>query len=122
MTATPPSRAAPGPPWNASWACWRSTTRASCGPPSPTGRPTRRPRADWSAMAVPPEDRPSFAPIRVDASIWALDANPGRIEAAANAWRSLATATGDVGDDLNSESRTLLGSDWAGDARDTFAA
>ena len=38
-------------------------------------------------MAIPPEDRE----IRVDAALWELEANPGRIESAATAWRRLPT-------------------------------
>ncbi len=67
-------------------------------------------------MAIPPEDRE----IRVDASLWELEANPGRIESAAAAWRRLGQATTRVGDDLDADTKKLLGSDWAGNARDSF--
>ncbi|HCT75801.1 MAG TPA: calcium-binding protein [Micromonosporaceae bacterium] len=69
-------------------------------------------------MAIPPEDRE----IRVDAGLWQLEANPGRIEAAAAAWRRLAKAGTTIGDDIDGDTKKLLGSQWAGKARDSFAA
>ncbi|GIH09349.1 hypothetical protein Rhe02_74160 [Rhizocola hellebori] len=68
-------------------------------------------------MAIPPEDRE----IRVDAALWELEANPGRIEAASAAWRRLGKSTTTIGDDLDADTKKLLGSDWAGKARDSFA-
>jgi hypothetical protein len=71
-------------------------------------------------MAIPPEDREQFAPITVPDTTWKLNANPGRIEGAADAWRRLAKAATDRGDDIDADTRKLLGSDWAGPARDSF--
>ncbi|MEQ4301069.1 M91 family zinc metallopeptidase [Plantactinospora sp. B6F1] len=67
-------------------------------------------------MGFPPEDRE----IRVDAALWDLQANPGRIESAASAWRRFGKESVAVGDDLDADSRKLLGSEWAGAARDSF--
>ena len=52
--------------------------------------------------------------------MWELEANPGRIESAATAWRRLGKAATTVGDDLDADTKKLLGSDWAGKARDSF--
>ncbi|MFY1689810.1 M91 family zinc metallopeptidase [Plantactinospora sp. WMMB782] len=67
-------------------------------------------------MGIPPEDRE----IRVDAAFWDFQANPGRIESAASAWRRFGKATVAVGDDIEADSRNLLGSQWSGAARDSF--
>lgn len=54
-------------------------------------------------MAIPPEDRE----IRVDAGLWQLEANPGRIEAAAAAWRRLAKAGTTIGDDIDGDTKKI---------------
>ncbi|HZM78792.1 MAG TPA: M91 family zinc metallopeptidase [Candidatus Limnocylindrales bacterium] len=71
-------------------------------------------------MSAPTEER-EIQEIRVAASLWELEANPGRIEAAAGAWRRLATACDTIGNDLDSGARPVLDSDWEGSARDSFA-
>ncbi len=73
-------------------------------------------------MSTPTQEEQDVREIRVNTSLWELEANPGKIDAAAGAWRRLGTGCETVGTDLNADSRPVLDSAWEGSARDSFAA
>jgi hypothetical protein len=59
--------------------------------------------------------------IRVHASWWDLGADVGAIDKTAQAWRTLGDNAATRADNMVGGTRTLLSSEWAGDARDSFA-
>ncbi|MDI1463501.1 M91 family zinc metallopeptidase [Catellatospora sp. KI3] len=73
-------------------------------------------------MGVPPEDQEYFPPITAAESTWQLHANPGRISSAASAWRRFGKSATTLGDDLETDAKNLVGSQWSGPARDSYVA
>jgi Ca2+-binding RTX toxin-like protein len=61
--------------------------------------------------------------INVDLRWWDLDADPGKLETAATAWRTLGTCGDTTADDLSTAAGKLLDADgkqWKGDTRSTY--
>ncbi|MEV0457955.1 M91 family zinc metallopeptidase [Catellatospora methionotrophica] len=73
-------------------------------------------------MGIPPEDQEHFPPITAAESTWQLHANPGRITSAASAWRRFGKSATSLGDDLDADAKKLVGSQWAGPARDSYVS
>lgn len=59
--------------------------------------------------------------INVDSRYFDLDADPGKLEKIATAWRDLAEVGKTTADDIETASSDLLNGKWAGDTRDSFA-
>jgi Ca2+-binding RTX toxin-like protein len=59
-------------------------------------------------------------PIQVAGPLWELKANPGLIEDAARAWRSLSTRIRDAWQDVNDPAERLISDGWVGETAETF--
>ena len=60
-------------------------------------------------------------PVRLDVSLWRLDANPEHLESVARAWRDMGAASAGCGDALAAATRSLSDGEWSGPASDSFA-
>ncbi len=65
----------------------------------------------------PPIERPD--PVRID-NLWDIKAEPGRISAAATAWRIFATRARSSHEVVDRHAGQLQGDKWAGDTADTY--
>ena len=75
----------------------------------------RRPGADlMTAPSIPPPD-----PVTMD-DVWALAADPGALDRAAEAWRAFGRSAGSARDAVDDAALALRGEAWAGDAADTY--